>query len=536
MAEERTLIWGRSPAWWAGVLIAATTLVRIWFIASGQVELVQDEAQYWDWSRTLQLSYFTKPPLIAYLIRMCTALLGVSDFAVRLPAVAGSLAVQVALYLGLARGFGRPRLGLAALVAANGMVLFMVAGVLMTTDNPLLVFWTAALFLVHAGLRRRPGRGLLTGLAMVVALGTLAKYMMLVIVPVALLAAWLLRRAGLLAPGATRRVLAALVVGSLLGLAPVVVWNIQHDWVGYRHVATLAGVEGEAARTFLRLDRLPEYLGSQVGLLTPWWMAFMFWGGWRAWRLAWRGGEEGGCLDRGQAAVLAAGFWPLWLGVLVWSLHAKIQPNWPAVSYAAGAALAGAAFLDLARRRGARSARVWSWPALSLLIFAAAHGHDWLPIPYHAEFRVPFRSAPVVVENPAVRLKGWSHLGAEVERLRMTAFSDPDKVFVFASNYDLTAALAFHTPGRPRTYCVNVGRRYNQYDLWPGPQDKVGWDAIYVRQKFKEAIEPQVDALFKHTVQIHFQTVHEGRPARQFTIYLCYGFQGQWPQGLGSGY
>lgn len=537
MADTRELLWGRRPGWWAGVLIASVTLVRVWFIASGQVELVQDEAQYWDWSRTLQLSYFTKPPLIAGLIRLSTALFGVSDFAVRLPAVAGSVLVQAALYLGLARGFGRPRLGLAALAAANGMVLFMVASVLMTTDNPLLVCWTATLFGLHAALRRRPGAGLLAFLALGMALGVLAKYMMLAMIPVALLSAWLLGRAGLLAPGAAGRVLAALVAGGLLGLAPVAVWNIQHDWVGYRHVATLAGVEGAAAQTFLRLDRLPEYLGGQVGLVTPWWLWFMLLGGWRALRLAWRGEGPGlADLDRGQAAVLAAGFWPLWAGILLWSLHAKIQPNWAAVSYAAGAVLAGAAFLDLVRKRGLGPVRVWAWPALSLLIFAAAHVHDGLPLPARAELRLPFRSAPVAVENPAVRLKGWSHLGAEVERLRTLAFADPARVFIFASNYDLTAALAFHTPGHPRTYCVNVGRRYNQYDLWPGPQDKLGWDAIYVRQKFKEAIEPQVDALFAHTEQLHFQTLHQGRPARQFTIYLCYGFKGPWPQGRGSGY
>ncbi|MEW5774003.1 MAG: glycosyltransferase family 39 protein [Thermodesulfobacteriota bacterium] len=536
MAEDNRLLWGRSPGWWAVVLMAAFTLARLWFIGSGQVELVQDEAQYWDWSRTLQLSYFTKPPLIAYLIRLSTDLLGDSDFAVRLPAVAGSLAVQALLYLGLAKGLGRPRLGLAALAAANGMLLFMVSGVLMTTDNLLLVFWTAALFLLHAALRRRPGAGILVLLALTAAAGVLAKYMMLVIIPVALAAMLLLRRAGLLAPGAAVRVLAALVVGCLLGFSPILAWNIQHDWVGYRHVATLAGVEGQAAQSFLRLDRMPEYLAGQVGLVTPWWLCFMLWGGWRALRLAWRGGEEGGFLDRGQAAVLAAGFWPMWLAVLLWSLHAKIQPNWPAVSYAAGAALAGAAFLDLVGRRGLGSPRVWAWPALSLLLFAATHAHDWLPIPYRADIPVPFRAEPVTLENPAVRLKGWSHLGAEVERLRMTAFADPDKVFIFAGNYDLTAALAFHTPGHPRTYCVNVGRRYNQYDLWPGPEDKLGWDAIYVRQKFKDAIEPQVDALFARTVQRHFQTLHEGRPARQFTIYLCYGFKGPWPQGLGSGY
>lgn len=536
MAAAQEFVFGRRPGWWAGVLILATTLARLWFIASGQVELVQDEAQYWDWSRTLQLSYFTKPPLIAFLIRLSTDLLGISDFSVRLPAALGSAAVQVILYLGLARGFGRPRLGLAALVAANGMLLFMVSGVLMTTDNLLMVFWTAALFCLHGALRRRPGPGLLILLALAVALGALAKYMMLAILPVAFLAMLLLRRAGLLPAGAAPRVAAALFAGAVLGLAPIVLWNLQNGWVGLHHVSTLAGVEGKAAQTFIRFDRLPEYLGSQVALLTPWWLVLMLAGGWRALGLAWRGGEGVLGLDRAQAVLLTCAFWPLWLVLLLWSLHAKIQPNWPAVSYAAGAVLAGAAFADLAARRGALSPRVLLWPLLSALIFVAAHVHDWLPIPYRVALEVPFCAEPVVLDNPAIRLKGWSHLGAEVERLRMTSFVDPQRVFVFANNYDLTAALAFHTPGRPRTFCVNIGRRYNQYDLWPGPEDRIGWDAIYVRQKFKESIEPQVAALFTHTVQLHFQTLHQGRPARQFTIYLCYGFKGPWPQGLGTGY
>jgi len=99
-----------------------------------------------------------------------------------------------------------------------------------------------------------------------------------------------------------------------------------------------------------------------------------------------------------------------------------------------------------------------------------------------------------------------------------------------------TAALAFHVPGNPRTYCVNAGRRLSQYDLWPGPGDKRGWDAIYVRQKLKAAIEPDVGRLFASTEQIHYETRHRGRPARRFTIYLCYDFNGEWPSGQGSGY
>ena len=34
-----------------------------------------DEAQYWDWSQNLDWGYFSKPPLLAFLIRVVTELL-----------------------------------------------------------------------------------------------------------------------------------------------------------------------------------------------------------------------------------------------------------------------------------------------------------------------------------------------------------------------------------------------------------------------------------------------------------------------------
>ncbi len=47
-----------------------------------------DEAYYWDWSRHLSLSYYDGPPLMAYLIRISTFLLGgATAFSVKLTSV-----------------------------------------------------------------------------------------------------------------------------------------------------------------------------------------------------------------------------------------------------------------------------------------------------------------------------------------------------------------------------------------------------------------------------------------------------------------
>src|SRR5436190_146486 len=43
------------------------------------LNLSGDEAHYWDWSRQLELSYYSKGPLVAYIIRASCVLLGAGN-------------------------------------------------------------------------------------------------------------------------------------------------------------------------------------------------------------------------------------------------------------------------------------------------------------------------------------------------------------------------------------------------------------------------------------------------------------------------
>jgi 4-amino-4-deoxy-L-arabinose transferase-like glycosyltransferase len=62
---------------WAGyLLIALLLLFRLGYIASGTIELSNDEAYQWLWSKHLALSYFSKPPGIAFIQFAGTALWG----------------------------------------------------------------------------------------------------------------------------------------------------------------------------------------------------------------------------------------------------------------------------------------------------------------------------------------------------------------------------------------------------------------------------------------------------------------------------
>ena len=54
----------------AGVLVLAAAGYNVFYLAHEcPLDLAQDEAHYWDWSRHLDWSYYSKGPLVAYLIR-----------------------------------------------------------------------------------------------------------------------------------------------------------------------------------------------------------------------------------------------------------------------------------------------------------------------------------------------------------------------------------------------------------------------------------------------------------------------------------
>ncbi len=555
--------WREYPHHAAIAVIAATTLVRLWFIASGQLDLVQDEAQYWDWSRHPQLSYYSKGPLIAWIIGAFTGVFGDTEFGVRFGAVLGSCLAQVLLYLGLARMMGRPRLAVLALFIANTTPLFMVAGILMTTDNPLLLCWLSALLCLHAAAVHPEKAWPWTGLTLAMALGILAKYTMLAMAAVAVLHAWGLSRHGLLPRGHWKRLLAALGCGIFAGLLPILIWNARNDWASLRHVGRLAGIAPAPLEKppLIRLDRLPEYAGGQIGLIYPWWLAFMLYGGWRALRLVRTGAEEAGdstpsapgqgarpsgtrteCargLAQGmhgaassdsaarirESVLLCAGFWPIFLAILAWSLHTRIYPNWSAMCYAAGFVLA-AQGVDavLEKYHSLPAAGVpWTrrllplWAGLSLVLCVAVHAQEPVSRLLPAKY------------NPASRLKGWSDLGQHLDEIRR-AMPNPDTVFFFSDSYDVTAQLAFYVPGRPRAYCADFGRRLSQYDFWPGPEDRAGWDAVYVRRAPFRKPDPLLTAMFLRLGKPEiYKSRHRGGPGRTFGVMVLQGFTGQWP-------
>ena len=406
---------------------------------------------------------------------------------------------------------------------AATMPLLMGLSLLMTTDSPLALCWTAAFFALYAAGRGRYGIWPYVVLAVATMLGVLAKYMMLAFAGVAVAYMLLLPLTGQPRPkGVLLKTLAALTVGMAVGMAPILAWNSANGWVGFKHVEHLAMLShkgaGEPWWASVSLHRVPDFLGGQTGLASPWWMWFMVLGCWWAVR-ACRGRGPAAGLETDQALLGALAFAPMLLFFFVWSFHTWVYANWTAMAYLGGVVLGGAAFAEFA---AARPPRKWAaWPALGIVIFLATHLVVALPLPDKA--------------NPALRLMGFSDLGRQLGRLAVSEFDDPRRVLYMSGNYGLAATQAFHVPGQPVAYQVPGGRRLSQYDLWPVPgPEQTGYDAIYVRKDERRGIPKELPEMFQSVERRVCRTTHKGRPGRVFTVYLCHNFNGRWPKMSGN--
>jgi 4-amino-4-deoxy-L-arabinose transferase-like glycosyltransferase len=511
----------------AFAIIAVSFAVRYWFVATGQLNLVQDEAQYWDWIRRPQLSYYSKGPLIAGIIAAWCKVFGSTELGVRFGSIIGMTAIQAALYVGVSRVWREYRLAVYVLFVAATMPLLNGLGILMTTDNPLIFCWTVAFFALAAATRNRPDQvpsnAPFAILGICLAVGILAKYMMLAFLALAVIHAAILHLRGQLPPRFWRRFLLASAVGTAVGMLPIILWNMQNDWVGFKHVAKLS--TGEPKPFTLRVGPFFEMLGAQIGLFAPWWFIFVVVGGWRAVRKSFFGPI--GSFDHAYRRDLQSAlfFWPLWTAITFWALKSKTEANWTAVSFMGAAVLGGMALKAWWERpdrdRSTRMILAGGAAVVTLLIFAS----PLAPVP--AEY------------NLTSRLKGWEGLGLEVRRLADTEFADPERVFFFSDKYDITAELAFYTPGQPITFCLwTADRRMNQYDIWPGPGEAhAGWDAIMVRKRYHDDTQREVlDAFESVGPPIHFKSSFRGRPAREYTLHLCRGFRGIWPAAHSARY
>jgi hypothetical protein len=305
---------------WMVAMLAALLAVRVAALALNRTDLFFDEAQYWYWSTEPAFGYYSKPPLIAWIIAASTGVCGTSEFCVRLPSPLIHTATALAIFALGTRLYEARTGALAALAFALLPGVSLSAGI-MSTDVPLLLCWTLALIGFAALFETRAWwPALLLGAAF--GLGLNAKYAMAWFVLCAgiYLAATPSRRAVLADP----RLWAGLALGALL-IVPNLAWNQANSFATFAHTADNAKWQG----ALLNPGKAAEFFLSQFGVFGPLYFAGLLVIVWRAARQ--RLPEP----DR----LLMAFCLPLVVAITIQALVSRAHANWAAPAYVAGTVL-----------------------------------------------------------------------------------------------------------------------------------------------------------------------------------------------------
>lgn len=249
--------------WLAPALVLAilVTGLRVLALAFNRTDLFVDEAQYWLWAQDPALGYYSKPPMIAWVIGAFTGACGDSPFCIRLPAPLFHGATALILGAIAARLSGRRA---ALLVVAAWLTLPMVAlaSLLISTDTILFPFMALALLAYLACLRGAGGGiAVLGGLAL--GLGFLSKYAAVYYLLCAVLALGLRPR---LSPAQA----AAFLLGFALSAAPNILWNLGNGLTTVQHTLDNADwVRDPGGRAALNLAGLAGFFFSQFAVFGP---------------------------------------------------------------------------------------------------------------------------------------------------------------------------------------------------------------------------------------------------------------------------
>jgi 4-amino-4-deoxy-L-arabinose transferase-like glycosyltransferase len=472
----------------AGML--AITGLRLLWLAWQPADLYPDEAQYWVWSQQLAFGYYSKPPLVAWLIGLTTGLFGDSEFAIRLSAPLLHAAAAAFVY-GIGARLYDGRVGFWSALTYASLPGVSVSAFIISTDAVLLPCWAAALY-AFIRAREEGGSGWWIGVGLAAGLGLLAKYAM---------AYWMLSALGcVLLVREERRHVAPLLASlglALLIYAPNFWWNWSNGFASYLHTRDNAALNGP----LFHPDAFIEFLGSQFAVFGPLLLA----------SLILLSANSRNFVEP-RARLLAVFALPTLVMMLAVSFLSRAHANWAAPTYVSATVLVVA----WALRRGWRRIVIVSVAlhlAAAVLLFTGREAAVAVGLQVPAEY------------DPLRRLRGWRELGREVG----AALAAHPGLTLFADDRELLAALIYYI--RPHPFDAAkwqlAGHARDQWDLTDSlPRHRGGNFLLVSEHELVDEMRPS------------FAEIRPLRPIviplgpggeRAYTLYIARDFKGYPP-------
>jgi 4-amino-4-deoxy-L-arabinose transferase-like glycosyltransferase len=457
------------------LLLLIIFVFRTAYLFVSGLDLIGDESYYWDWSRIPDWCYYSKPPMVAWIIAAATALGGDFTAVVRLPTVLLGTVFLIYFYATTQAFYSRKAAALAVLLVL-AMPFQIVANFVMTIDPPLYCFWMMALYYLHQALfAKQSAAWIWAGFATAAAL--LSKQVALLILLMLLVFLLLDKQRH----KQLRRGFLWFLLPVAVSFVPIIWWNSQHNWVMFGHSQSHFGVSATVS-LLSQVGQWASFVLYQLLLISPvLFVLVILVSGKACWQLRRLAPQQ-------QFLVLMGPL--LLLGILLLGLLQKVQGNWSMPFY----------FTALILLSGEYVAGRWQKSLkVGLLI-----GYFMVALTYALPVLIQVFNWHNSVVDPTYRFRHAEEFAALVDGARHRLEAEQGEVFIVVMGHrHWVSQLAFYLPDHPRIYRFDpTGLVNSQYEVWPGPVDAIGKNALIVTEWSPESIPQPLINRFESFQQI----------------------------------
>ncbi len=493
----------------------AMTVVKM--IIAFNTNLGNDEVYYWTYALDLQWNYFDHPPFVAWLIRVTTVNLWIHhETAIRFGAILSSgictwLIYQTGVFI------SDKRTGwYSALLYSASLYCSIIAGTFMLPDSPQMVFWLWGIILLLKISKATTQEmstfklwcwfGLAAGLCILCKVHGIFLWAAVFIIALFITRKFLHQR-GLYVAGFI----------TLLIISPIIIWNIQHNFITYAYHGQRVSLVSASINPL----GLIREIGGEIFYNNP----IVFFLTWLSVISAFKGKYTTG---KKEIQVLLACSLPLILILILLSAFKETLPHWSGPAYTCLIMLSA---LKLSSRSPAKVPKVI---IIALLFFAFIVLTGLIIVNYYPGSLAPEKDPMQYGKgDPTLDLYGWKETGRLIDSIHKKDISNgkmPVSAPIVITRWYPAAHIDFYVASLTAQNTHTIGKIFDLHQYYWSNRIKLNKDdaAYYIvpSNLYSTVDADMVRSHFKYcTPALVLPVYRNGKTAKNVIVFKLKGYK-----------